>query len=88
MMIFVGMGTTGLMTAGTTLLQTHTDAKYLGRVMSILQINMGISSFGTFFCGILAEGIGAPWAVGGFAMGLALLSILALLFVPSIRKLD
>jgi MFS family permease len=88
MMIFIGIGKTGHMTLGTTLLQTLTDAEYLGRVMSILQMNMAISSFGTFFCGVLAEGIGAPWAVGGFAMGLALLSILALLFLPSIRKLD
>jgi MFS family permease len=86
--LFVGIGKTVHMVMATTLLQNLTDEKYLGRVMSILMMNMGISSFGTFFCGILAEAIGPQWAVGGFAMGLVLLSILALLFFPSVRKLD
>jgi len=36
----------------------------------------------------MAEAIGIQWAVGGFAIVLASLSLLALLFLPRIRKLD
>jgi hypothetical protein len=56
--------------------------------MSINMMDMGLSSLGTFLAGILAECIGAEWAIGGFAMVLVLLSIITLLFVPRIRRLD
>ena len=88
MMIFVGIGQTGNNTVGATLLQTHTDPEYLGRVMSIMSMSFGLSSLGTFFAGILAESISAPWAIGGLAMMLVAISFGALLFVPRLRKLD
>jgi MFS transporter, DHA1 family, staphyloferrin A biosynthesis exporter len=88
MMAVVGMGRIGNNTAGNTLLQTHTDAQYLGRVMSIMMLNFGLSSFGTFFAGILAESISAQWAIGGFAMLLIVLSFLAIIFIPGLRKLE
>ncbi|MFH0769177.1 MAG: MFS transporter [Chloroflexota bacterium] len=88
LMAFVGLGQTGRQTLATTLLQSYTDAEYLGRVMSINMMDMGLSSLGTFLAGLLAEGIGAQWAIGGFAMVLVLISILAFVFVPRIRKLD
>ena len=43
---------------------------------------------GLLAAGLLAEGIGAQWALGGFATALVLLSILAIFFIPRIRKLD
>jgi MFS family permease len=88
LMVFVGLGQTGYQTVGTTLLQSYSEPEYLGRVMSINMMNMGLSSLGTFLAGILAEGIGAQWAIGGFAMVLVLLSILTIIFVPKIRRLD
>jgi len=56
--------------------------------MSINMMDMGLSSLGTFFTGLLAESIGAPWAIGGFAIVLVVLSISALLFMPRVWKLD
>jgi predicted MFS family arabinose efflux permease len=88
LMIFVGLGQAGRQTLGTTLLQSYSEPEYLGRVMSINMMDMGLSSLGTFLAGILAEGIGAQWAIGGFAMVLVLVSIITLLFVPRIRRLD
>jgi MFS family permease len=88
MMIFVGIGQTGNNTAGATLLQTHTDPEYLGRVMSIMSMSFGLSSLGTFFAGILAESISAQWAIAGLAMVLITISFGALLFVPRLRRLD
>ncbi len=88
LMVFVGLGQSGRLTLGTTLLQSHTDGEYLGRVMSLNMMQIGLSSLGTFFAALLAESIGAQWAIGGFAMVLVLLSIVTMVFVPGVRKLD
>ncbi len=56
--------------------------------MSIHLMQFGLTSFGTFAAGLLAEAMGVPWAVGGFAMALVLLSILAVAFLPRLRNLD
>ncbi len=88
MMAIVGMGRIGNNTAGTALLQSHSDPQYLGRVMSIMMLNFGLSSLGTFFAGILAEHISAQWSIGGFAIVLIIISLGAALFSQRIRKLD
>jgi len=88
LMVLVGLGQAGRMTLGTTLLQTYVAPEYLGRVMSINMMDMGLSNLATFFTGLLAETIGAQWAIGGFATTLACLSVLAFVFAPRIRKLD
>jgi len=51
-------------------------------------MELGISSFGAFFAGILSTTLGIQWSVGGLAMILVAASILVLIFVPSLRKLD
>jgi MFS family permease len=88
MMVFVGIGRIGNNTSGTALLQTHTEPEYLGRVMSIMMLNFGLSGLGTFFAGILAETVSAPWSIGGLAMLLVGISFLAIIFLPKLRKLD
>jgi len=88
MIIFVGLGTTGRMTLGNTLIQYYVDSEYRGRVMSIYMMEFGLTSFGTFAAGLMAEAWGVQGVVGGFAMVLVLLSISALFFIPRIRKLD
>ena len=88
LMLFVGFGQAGRQTLGSTLLQSYAEAEYLGRVMSVNMMDMGLSSLGTFAAGLLAEGIGAQWAIGGFALILVLLMTLTLVFIPRIRKLD
>jgi MFS family permease len=88
MMVVVGIGRIGNNTAGTALLQSHTDPVYLGRVMSIMMLNFGLSSLGTFFAGIMAQTVSAPWAIGSLAMVLVGISFLSLLFVSRLRKLD
>lgn len=88
MMVLVGVGRIGGNTSGNALLQTHTDPEYLGRVMSIMMLNFGLSGLGTFFAGLLAETISAPWAIGGLAMILIAISFLALIFMKSFRRLD
>ncbi|MBI2288427.1 MAG: MFS transporter [Chloroflexi bacterium] len=86
--IFVGLGQAGRMTLSNTLLQYYVKNEYRGRVMSMLQMEWAISSLGAFFAALLAESMGVQWAVGGFALVLALLSVLSFIFVPRLRKLD
>jgi MFS transporter, DHA1 family, staphyloferrin A biosynthesis exporter len=68
-------------------LQGLTDPDYLGRVMSILMMNQGLSGLGTFFVGFLSEGVGVQWAIGGFAAMLILISVCFLTFIPKLRRL-
>ena len=56
--------------------------------MSIYMMEWGLGSFGTFAAGLMAETIGVQIAVGGFAVVLVFLSILALAFLPRLRRLD
>ena len=88
LIVFVGLGQSGRMTLSNTLLQYYVKDGYRGRVMSFYMMEFGLTSFGTFAAGLIAEAIGVQWAVGGFAMLLAIISILALVFVPRIRRLD
>ncbi|MHB8105087.1 MAG: MFS transporter [Dehalococcoidales bacterium] len=85
-MFVVGVGQAVHGTALVTALQALTDADYLGRVMSILMMNQGLSGLGTFFVGMLTEGVGVQWAIGGFAAVLFLISVSFLTFIPKLRK--
>ncbi|MFA5309897.1 MAG: MFS transporter [Dehalococcoidales bacterium] len=85
-MFVVGVGQAVHSTALVVALQALTNADYLGRVMSILMMNQGLSGLGTFFVGILSEGVGVQWAIGGFAAALILLSACFLAFIPRLRK--
>jgi MFS family permease len=86
--VFVGLGQTSRMTLANTLLQYYVEDEYRGRVMSLYMMEFGLTSFGVFFAAVMAESIGVQWSVGGLAIILIVLSILALAFVPRIRKLD
>ena len=87
-MIFVGLGQAGRQTLGSTLLQSYSQEAYLGRVMSINMMDMGISNLGTFLAGVLADTIGAPLAIGGFAAALVVISLSSLVFLRRITRLD
>ena len=88
LIVFVGLGQTGQMALGNTLVQSYTDADYRGRVMSFLMMGFGLASLGTFFGGMLAEAVGVQWAIGGLATALVLVALVALLFTSQLRKLD
>jgi MFS family permease len=88
LMLGIGLGQAGRMTMPVALLQTYTKPEYRARVMSFYGLNLGLSSFGSFFAAILVASIGVQWSVGGMAMLLVGLSVAALLFVPRLRKLD
>ena len=86
--IFIGLAHTFRMTIGSTLLQANAEPEYRGRVMSIFSMQWGFMSVCTFVAGILAEYIPVQWILGVLAMLLITLSALAIIFIPSIRRLD
>ena len=56
--------------------------------MSIFAMQWGFMSVITFIAGLLAEVVPVQWVLGGLAALLITLSILALTFISSLRKLD
>ena len=88
LIIFVGFGQMGMMALSNTLIQYYVEDEYRGRVMSILLMQFGLTSFSTFLAGVLIEGIGAQWAIGGLAMLLLVMAVSAMVFISHIRNLD
>ena len=87
-MVFVGLAQTFRNTIGNALLLTYTDAGYMGRVMSLLNMQWGLMAFGTFIAGVLAGMITVQWVVGGLVLILIAISILFLAFSPRMRRLE
>ncbi len=85
---FVGIGQTARMTLGNTLIQYYVEDQYRGRVMSLMMMEFGLTSFGVFFAGVMTDVIGVQWSVGGLAILLIAFSVLVIALVPRIRKLD
>jgi MFS family permease len=84
----VGFSQTGQMALSNTLIQYYVNPAYRGRVMSIMMMQFGLMSFSSFAAGLLAEVVGVQWAVGGFAMTLVLMSVLAFTFLRRLRNLN
>lgn len=88
MIFFVGLAQTFRNTIGSSLLQAYTQDAYMGRVMSILNMQWGLMSMCTFLAGMLAEVVRVQLVLGSLAILLIVLSLLCLIFLPSIRKVD
>jgi MFS family permease len=86
--VFIGLGQTGQMAIGMTLIQYYVDPVYRGRAMSVQMLGFGMSSLGAVFGGVMAETLGAEWSIGGLAMVLGVVSTLILFFSPRLRTLD
>lgn len=85
---FVGLGQTGYRTTGNALVQHYTEPEYRGRVMSFIMMGIGFSSLGAFFAGIVAEGVGVQWSIGGLAMVFVAVTIIFIIGSSRLRKLD
>jgi len=85
---FVGLSQTFRQTIGSALLQSYTQDVYMGRVMSILNMQWGFMSLCTFLAGILAEVVNVQWVLGSLSILLIALSLMFLIFSPNIRKVE
>lgn len=86
--IVLGVGQAGRQSLSNILIQTHVDNEFRGRISSIMMMEMGLESLGTFGIAVLAEVIGVQWALGGVAVGLLCVALVITLFAPSYRRLD
>ncbi len=84
----VGMGNSGQIALGNSLIQYNSDPAYRGRVMSFFMMGFGFGSLGAFLAGVLAEQVGVQWAVGSMAIVLVVIALWMLAFTPRLRRLD
>jgi MFS family permease len=85
------MGLTMALFGATTnaLLLNYTTKEYHGRIMSIFMMQNGLMSLGATLAGVIADSIGSvQWAVGGMAMVLAAASVIGLVSLKRILRLD
>ena len=87
-MIAVGLGHAGRLTFSNTLIQSVVEDSYRGRVTAIFVMEWGLTSLGVFAVSLVAEVVGVPWAVGGAAGLLALISLYCFFFTPTICHLQ
>ena len=87
-MVFVGLGQTARMTLSNTLTQSYVKDEYRGRVMGIYDMEQAFTAGSVYLAGVLTEAFSVEWAIGGFAMLLVFVCIMALLFARRIRDLD
>ncbi len=88
LIIVVGAGQGVQMTIVVTLVQYYVDPRYLGRVMSIMMMQFGVVNLGIFAAGFLADATSVQLAVGSFAIGLVVVTLVVLVFAGRIRRLD
>lgn len=85
---FIGLAQTFRNTLGGALLQTFTTDAYMGRVMSIMNMQWGLMSVCTFLAGILAERFPVEWILGSLSMLLIVLSLIFLVTFKNVRKVE
>jgi len=87
-MVFIGISQTFRNTLGGALLQTYTDNAYMGRVMSIMNMQWGVMSLFTFIAGVVSESIPIQWVLGVISFTLVVLSIIFLGTFKNVRKVE
>ncbi len=88
LLIMGGMGLVIFSTFNQTLLQTHVDDAYRGRVLSLYTMSQGLSPFGSLAMGAIAEEfLGAPRAIAVFCAAALVLALLSGVTSKELREL-
>ena len=85
--ISIGMGQALRMTLSNVLIQTYSEDAYVGRMLSLQMMEMGLTSLAGFGVALIAEAIGVRWAVGATSVLLLATAMAAYFFSPRMRKL-
>lgn len=85
---FIGVSQAFRNTIGGALLQTYTENAYMGRVMSIMNMQWGLMSVCTFIAGILADTVPVQWVLGSLSILLVALSIFFLITFKNVRRVE
>jgi len=84
----LGIGQAGRQSLSQILIQSHTENEYRGRISSIMMMEMGLESFGTFAIALIAAAFGAQVAFGGVAVALLVVALVVAVFLPAYRRLE
>jgi MFS family permease len=85
---FIGVSQSFRNTIGGALLQTYTENAYMGRVMSIMNMQWGLMSICTFIAGILADRVPVQAVLGSLSILLVVLSVIFLITFKNVRKVE
>ena len=86
-LLVVGVASTSYRAVNQTLLQTHTEDAYRGRVMSMYLLDRGMAPLGALLAGTLAAGYGARDAVAVLGILTAAFAVAIAVRVPRLRNL-
>lgn len=86
--VVLGFGQAGRQSLNQILIQTHVDDAYRGRISSIMMMEMGLESFGTFAIALVAVAFGGEWSFTLVALGLLVVAAVIMLFLPAYRRLE
>ncbi len=85
----IGVGTTARQALSQTLAQHNTlKREFQGREMGVYDMLVSFYLAATYVVGVLVKPVGVEWAMGGSAMVLVVICLMALLFVPRLREMD
>ena len=84
----MGVGQASRQALSQVLIQLYVTNEFRGRISSIMMMEMGLTSFGTFGFGLLASEIGIRQALGVAGVGLMVVAAVVWAFVPRYRDLD
>jgi predicted MFS family arabinose efflux permease len=88
LMIPVGASNTARYTLANSQVQLIAQNEFHGRVMSIFSLLFsGMSQAGALVLGAVAEGTGAPWAIGIGAVASVILGLMFVWRMPYVRRL-
>jgi MFS family permease len=87
-MVFIGLGQTGRFSLSNTLAQNYSNDKFRGRVMGIFDMQMSFPGLAVYAAGVLTGVMGVEWAIGGLAIMLVAFSLVVMLMVPRLRRLE
>jgi len=84
----MGVGQASRQALSQVLIQLYVANEFRGRISSIMMMEMGLTSFGTFGFGLLAAEIGIRQTLGVAGVGLMVVAAVVWAFVPRYRDLD
>ena len=88
LLFFTGVGFTGFISVGTTILQLSTPAELRGRMMSLWLVGAAMHYIGALPLGAVGEYWGWPVSLGGGALVMLAFVLWLGILRPTIRKLD
>ena len=87
LLVAVGLLSTGYLAVNNTLIQSIVPHGMLGRVMSIYVMTFSLMPLGTLPLGWITDEVGAPRAIGGGGIIVALFTVAMALLLPRLRRL-